>query len=162
MNTKYTEAGERELGLFKRKQVSLLEDIIRERKYIFGDEELEITASDIMEAESMFRVVRSSSYRERKLYLTQYLLKLYAILGISTIFLGITYPYLQNIFVENRTQFLIVAGGIFMSALSSLMFFWVRQREQRYRRMEEMETELIRLPKQEKYNANKSVENNED
>ena len=139
MKIQYTDAAKQELLAFQQRQQDILEQLISERKFVFGDETVEITASDIKEAAEYIkafrpRVARYSSLRS--------LSQVYVVLGAAIAFGGYFYPTFQTIFLENRVQAMAMATGFAMMALGGLAGYLYRARIRRYdelERMKEME-----------------------
>ena len=60
MKVIYTESAKQALEAFKERQAKELEENICSRKYVFGDNTVEITASDIKEASEFSRLLKNS------------------------------------------------------------------------------------------------------
>ena len=67
MKTIFTTAAKEEINRFREHQERRLIELIREKKFIVGDEELEVTASDIKDAAGHFRISRPAEIRRRKM-----------------------------------------------------------------------------------------------
>lgn len=110
MKVIYTDSANDELLEFNRRREKELIKLIRKNKYVFGDEVLEITASDIREAEEYFTVkISDKSTKNLKLKL---LLKLYLFIGVLMVTTGLFYNYLTEIVFQNSKQLVLVTGGV--------------------------------------------------
>jgi hypothetical protein len=139
MKVIYTESARNELDRFYQEQRERLEEVVRKRKFVFGDDQLEITASDIKEAVQAFTVRDRSSYSLRRLHFASVLLRVYAVAGILLALGGIFYPYFVDLYRDNPPQFALVIAGVGTTLFSVLMMYVMRQRADRYRRMAELE-----------------------
>lgn len=144
MNIQYTEAALQELQTFQKRQQKLLEDLIAERKFVFGDETIEVTASDITEAAEFIRAYRLQTRRASSLRL---LSQLYVVLGATIALGGYFYPTFQNIFLENRVQAMAIVTGVLMMVLGAVSGYLYRSRIRRYEEMERERSYLIRSEK---------------
>lgn len=141
MKIQYTEAAQQELLAFQKRQQEMLEKLISERKFVFGDETVEITASDIKEAAEYIRAFRPRVARYSYL---RSLSQVYVVLGAALAFGGYYYPIFQNIFLENRVQAMAMATGFVMMALGGLAGYLYRARIRRYEELERMKEMEIR------------------
>src|ERR1051326_3718075 len=102
MNVIYTEPAKQELITFQENQRRLLEELVAEKKFVFGDEQLEITASDIKETADRFRPYHP---RERRRYhAMRFGAQIYILLGIVLMLGAIFYPNLKKMFQEGSPQ----------------------------------------------------------
>lgn len=124
----YTDSANTELDSFQSQRKDELESFIKNKKYVFGDDVIEVTASDIREAGKYFKVVEFS---RSKLPLTSILLKLYLFAGITMVLVGLFYPQLMEIIDQNPKQLTLVLGGIAMSLVSVFGNYYFRIREDR-------------------------------
>ena len=147
MKFQYTEAALQELQSFQTQQRELLEQLISERKFVFGDEIVEVTASDIKEASRFIRADRPRVARYSSL---RSLSQIYAALGALIAFVGYFYPSLQNIFVENRVQGMAIITGLIMMALGGFSGYLYRLRIRRYEAMHSNDYEIVYSKKSER------------
>jgi uncharacterized membrane protein len=129
----YTESAMEELERFQKQRKDELELFLKNKKYIFGDDIVEITASDIREADNFFKVVEFS---KTKLPLTNMLLKVYLIGGFAMVILGLFYPTIMQMLDRNPTQLALVIGGLTLSLVSFFGIYYLRFREERYIELE--------------------------
>lgn len=108
MKTIYTESALHELENFNHRINNDLENIIKDKKYVFGDDTLEITASDIREAENHFEIRKSN--KSLKTLTIRLLLKFYLFIGISMITFGIFYEELRAILIDPTRAMYIISG----------------------------------------------------
>ncbi|ENW06797.1 hypothetical protein [Acinetobacter beijerinckii] len=129
----YTESAMEELERFQKQRKDELELFLKNKKYIFGDDIVEITASDIREADKFFKVVEFS---KTKLPLTNMLLKAYLIGGFAMVILGLFYPTIMQMLDRNPTQLALVIGGLTLSLVSFFGSYYLRFREERHIELE--------------------------
>ena len=108
MKTIYTESALHELENFNHRINNDLENIIKDKKYVFWDDTLEITASDIREAENHFEIRKSN--KSLKTLTIRLLLKFYLFIGISMITFGIFYEELRAILIDPTRAMYIISG----------------------------------------------------
>lgn len=128
MKAIYTDAAQRELELFKANQQFMLEELVAERKLVFGEDVLEITASDIKEAAHRIRPLRPTIRRTQT---TELVTKAYIVIGVVMMIGAFFYPQIQAILVENRIQALIFLMGATMAALGWILSYWLSVRKKR-------------------------------
>ena len=133
MKITYTEAGNLELRSFQDRQKRLLEELISERKYIYGDEVLEVTASDIKEVASLIRPVSRLRTRFRSVHL---LGRAYIIVGSLIAIAAFLYPYFVQMLQENKSQATLLLGGICVALVGVFAHFYANMRERRFDAME--------------------------
>lgn len=128
MKILYTDSALSELEKFTMHRKEDLESLIKRQKYVFGDETIEITASDIRDAEKSF--ARSHKV-ERTLPLTKLLLRMYAILGVASILAAIFYQDLMEIIYGNPLQRVLLLGGFVLTLFSVVGGYLLRLRQSR-------------------------------
>lgn len=126
MKIVYTESALIELEKFQEKRKEELEVFLKNRKYVFGDEVLEITASDIRDAERNFK---ASDISRSKLPVTNMILKLYMIMGIMMVLIGLFYSQLRQLIEGNPIQLTLILGGVVLSLVSFFGSYYFRMRE---------------------------------
>lgn len=129
----YTIAAQAELAAFGRRQQSLLEEVIKSRKYVFGDDVIEITASDIRDAERYIRPVNLD--RSRHTFMRRVVLQAYFVGGILTILSGLFYPYIRELVKEKPEQLMVVVAGVTLTMTSLFMQFYMKYRDDRRKQM---------------------------
>lgn len=132
----YTDAAKQELLSFHEKQQKLIEDLISEKKLVFGDEAVEITASDIKEASSFIYAYKPS---KKKVEISLLMARLYVFLGIALIAGAWLYPYIKEMLASNETQAGIFFAGVIMTILGFVAGILFKYRAQR---IEDMEKQL--------------------
>lgn len=130
----YTESANIELDRFQKKQKSVLEELVSQKKYAFGDDEIEITASDIREASERIRPIRLSS--RRNTLPIELLSKLYTLMGAVLVVAGVYWSDLMNLLYNNPTQFMLILLGLTVFFLGIMMQMYIKIRSQRTRLME--------------------------
>ncbi len=121
----YTESAKTELQAFHEKAEKELGEAIKSKKYVFGDEDVEVTASDVRELSERFYF--RTETRRHTLWRTQLILKVYSILGVLVALGGILYPWIRSF--GDTTTLTIIGSGVVMSAASYLMLTLLRQKE---------------------------------
>ena len=100
---------------------------------------LEITASDIRDAEKYFKVTDLS---KSKLPLTNMIFKLYMIMGILMVLIGLFYPELRQLVDRNPIQLALVISGLGLSLASFLGSYYFRVRVNRRAELERIYVEF--------------------
>lgn len=147
MKITYTESALIELERFQSHRKEELESLLKNRKYVFGDDAVEITASDIRDAEKYFKVETLS---KSKLPLTNMLLKTYMVAGIVMVGVGLFYPDLKQLVDRNPIQITLVLGGAMLSFTSFIGSYYFRMRNIRRYDMEQRYAQFEMLYKLEK------------
>lgn len=127
---KYTESGQARLENLSSDLQSRIEEELRMRRFVPGDDFIEVTGSDIDELRHSMRISFLSS-RSRRLEITSLLMRLYLLLGVVLTLAGLAYPFLDAI-RENPTRFVLVTAGVMMVVLSAVMSYWIRMRQRRF------------------------------
>lgn len=141
MKVIYTEAAEQEMINFHEQQRAMLEKLVAEKKVVFGDEVLEITASDIKEASRSIRVLRPTNIRYSSVQLVT---KFYVALGILMMIGAIYYPRIAELFSENRTQGMLFLMGAVMTLIGLVANYFYVLRKRRYLEAERMLESIAR------------------
>jgi len=105
----YTDSGKSALDKYFDEQKKILEKYISDEKYVFGDESIEITASDI----KMF--MDGDKINKRKIEKRKYLgflINVYMILGAVITIGGLLYPIIFEMFMYRPAQFMITIMGV--------------------------------------------------
>lgn len=130
----YTDAATKRLNELHDKLKADIEDELRERKNVPGDETVEVTGSDVDDLANSMRL----SFFERqqaRLLMRDLIVKMYLAIGILTLAAGLLYPYLRTV-ADNPIQLSLLGTGLLMSAASYMMHVLLKRREA-MRRMEE-------------------------
>lgn len=112
----YTESALLELERFQKQKKEELESILKNKKYVFGDDVVEITASDIREVEKYFQVFDNS---KSQMPFTYFIFKIYMGLGIIMLIIGLFYQYINMFNLDPIQRSLILVGA----SLSIISFF---------------------------------------
>jgi hypothetical protein len=129
MKTVYTESAQRELEHFVLRQKKMLEDLVSEQKRVFGDDVLEITASDIRDIARQIRPVRSLA---RSYFASELLTRVYIILGIAMMGGAFIYPDIKEMLARNQTQAFMFLVGAAMTVVGVMFGYWLRLRKRRF------------------------------
>lgn len=111
MKISYTYSAEKELIEFHDRQQKMLEELIERKKYVYGDDVLEITASDIKEASNYIKAAPPLN----RIHLIAITSKVYMSLGVLTMLGAFSYPYLTDLLKENSEQLAIFGIGLLMA-----------------------------------------------
>ena len=136
MKVIYTDAAKVELDSYLTKQRDLLERFISERKYVMGDESIEITASDIRELADRVRLMPFSRSRYEMMRLAS---RMYMVMGLLLAVGAFLYPQVQLMFAENRYQGMLLVAGL---ALFGVGFLGSYVYQARLRRYDEIDREV--------------------
>jgi hypothetical protein len=126
MEYKYTESAKQELESFKRDQVDQLENFIRRRKFVYGDDIVEVTGSDVKEAKRYFMIVDVDN---RRAGFRQLMLGTYLFLGVFTLIGGLFYEQIHDAMTGNPTRLMIIVMGVAMIFASLFGHWWFRFRD---------------------------------
>lgn len=141
-NITYTESGEREILNFIEEQKESFEDIILREKYVYGDEEIEVTGSDILKIKQRVRL----SYQPKRLKLSSLKLAsfLYLIIGIMTVIVGFVYQDFKDLLENNSEQAMIILVGVSISLIGGVLSIYMKIREKRIKEFESYNDEITR------------------
>lgn len=145
MKVIYTENAKEELTSFHEHQQTMLEEVIKNRKYVFGDDAIEITASDIREASRYIQPINVE--RSRSNFLRRVVLQMYLIMGLLLAFIGLFYPFLKNTLYDNPTQVAFVLAGFVLAIMSVFMQFYFKYRDERRKQFLEFMIEEHKVSK---------------
>lgn len=130
VNIKYTDSGLKELEKFKADQVNKLEEYLLKERYVIGDDEIEITGSDIKEFQDNIRIVsRRKPFKSTTIRLASYL---YIFIGITTTIVGFTYDFFKTFIETNQEQAMISLMGLAITFVGVFFLFYLKLREKRY------------------------------
>lgn len=123
----FTPAGLKRVDEMFDKIRSNIESEFIERKYVPGDQAIEVTGSDVDDLESSMRISFIDRDRRRS-FMRDLIVRMYFVLGILTLTVGLLYPYLQ-ILVYNPVQLALVGTGLMMS-LGSYAIYGIQKRRE--------------------------------
>ncbi|SBS68813.1 hypothetical protein [Vibrio atlanticus] len=130
MKVIYTESGSQALENYQLLRKRELEEFLRKRKYVFGDDFVEITATDIKNAEKEITYVKPN--RRTSLPMTATLLKVYMFVGLIMVVVGVFYEQIMELIYGGATQqMLFIFGGIALSLVSGLAHYYIQKRDER-------------------------------
>lgn len=134
----YTDTGKRELISFQERQKDYLEDMVSAKKFVFGDDTLEITGADVREASIRIKPSRSlSASRFTTIQIASYV---YMAGGLLVFMAGVFWPYIQALYRETPVALSISAAGLLVSAMGLLMQQMYRARIRRIMEMEDLDS----------------------
>ena len=123
---RYTEPAQEAIERAQKKYKEELESIIRDQKYVPGDDFVEITASDVERATNQVRFVSKGKSESHEL-----ILEVYMVLGVFTVALGLFYEQIRFMVQNSPARFMLVVAGATMIAVSALSR-WYFKRRQKY------------------------------
>lgn len=135
----YTSAGRDRLAQLESSFRDKVEQELRSRKRVPGDEKIEVTASDIEELDRSMSL-RFRDFRDNQIFSRDLIVRVYAIMGVVVFAAGVFYPMLSSI-RENPTQLMLIGVGLMMGIGSYMMHVLVSRRQ----RMQELESQFERI-----------------
>ena len=120
----YTDAANERLESLKCEYMNILKEIIKDRKYVPGDNFVEITASDLEQASQYLKVIAPRKSGSLRLVLV-----LYAFMGIVMIIAGLFYPLIAEMIRESPERLILTFGGFILLAAGIYGYYRVKQRE---------------------------------
>lgn len=105
-----------------------IQERARERKYVPGDDRIEVTASDIEGLANAMRLEFLDRHRYRRFLLLKRIASLYALFGVLAILGGLFYPTLRDLSQENPFQLAIIFAGVLLVLMSYLIWTWAQAR----------------------------------
>ncbi|MBN2086855.1 hypothetical protein JW758_00765 [Candidatus Peregrinibacteria bacterium] len=114
----YTDSAKKELKKFQSKQKEIIESIIKNKKYIHGDNFIEITGSDIQDMEELIKI--SDTNKKNKLIMRKIIISIYLLVGFSMFSIGIFYDYIVEEILNNPIRSMLVLTGFIMIMVSSI------------------------------------------
>jgi len=121
----YTESGKNSLDKYLDEQKLLLEKFISDEKYVFGDDEIEITASDIKMYIDNSKYSKRRTERRKSLL---FIINTYIIFGIIITIGGLIYPVILEMLEDRPFQFIITIMGVFMSIFAIIYKIYLKNR----------------------------------
>lgn len=141
MKVEYTASGKEELLEFQSRQQKLLEELIAEKKYVIGDETLEVTATDIKETQHRLRPV--SRYAERRALTTRLILPVYVLGGVGMMIYAFFHKDIQRVIYEQEVLWSVGLAGL-LTTIAGIFFSWYLNERNRRIRMISREEQRIR------------------
>jgi len=130
METKiiYTESGKNAIEKYLEEQKKQLEKKIYDEKYIFGDNEIEITASDIDLYTKQELFEKRKNERKKRI---SFILEMYIFLGIIMVIFGLCYPIFLEMIEINPTQFILTMAGSMLVIVGGLVWLYLNRRNKK-------------------------------
>lgn len=123
----YTESAKDRLSKFYLDVENQLEDYLRDRKFVPGDDFIEVTASDIDEAAYKFRFVRPLKTNTRKLIPV-----VYSIMGLIMTITGLYYEQIRILLEGNPVRLIFIISGITMLFIGWFYLYYLRIRDNKF------------------------------
>lgn len=142
----YTNSGKEALQKYKEDKASDLESLISSKKYVYGDEVVEITAADIEEYSKIkdHRNYTVQRYQPSIYRFANVIAPVYFVVGFFTTFYGFFKQDIDRIFQQNDGQIQIVLAGIVLMLISVMFGFYFRMRSRKMQIEEAMTLSIDR------------------
>lgn len=134
---KYTEPAVQRLEEMKMSYVEQIERLIRDNKYVPGDNLVEVTASDIEEAARHIRIVR-----RRKSEMAETFAYLYLVIGTLVTLAGFFFYDIQVMFTHPGPRGVLVLAGITLVLASFFFQRFIKNREKMIRESKPLESRI--------------------
>ena len=132
----YTDASLKKLESVTEDLKKRMERDIYDSKYYLGEENIEITASDIEDVYRRIRIMRKDNKSFASKRLTKLIIPLYFFTGIFIMLFGMFYEQIQYMIYESPKSLLFILVGFLCSLVSGIMYLSYRQRENERREIE--------------------------
>jgi hypothetical protein len=128
MKISYTESGEAAMSRFKDQQAKELERFIASRKFVFGDEVVEITANDVREAEHQHRLSNTALKRSTRVRL---MARTYLMGGMVMLVVGMFWDRIRMMIYDDPIALTLSVLGAMMSVAGAyLSTLWKLREDQ--------------------------------
>jgi hypothetical protein len=121
----YSESGKKAMDEYLEGQKKQTERKIYEAKYVFGDDEVEITASDVK------KTINHTFQNERRIVAKRrllFILETYIVLGILLVLTGTLYPLLLEMFESRPLQFMLITIGSSLTLAGCFSWLYLYKR----------------------------------
>lgn len=122
----YTDSANKELSKINERLKRDLEESVKKEKYVFGDDDLEITGSDV---KNFFHVNRRFHKTTSKLAIVKLVASLYMLMGMVMVIGGAYYDLLLRMVAERPQQLVIVVSGLAITLLGFWGILYLKKRE---------------------------------
>jgi len=129
----YTDAAKERRARLIDEVSAKLESILVERKFVPGEDVVELTASDVDEVARTLEFHFRDRYEQRARF-QQLVTSSYLAIGVLLVIAGLFLEYVQ-VLLESPTQRLLVVMGMLMTAMSIVLRSSMRSRAARYERL---------------------------
>lgn len=123
----YTDTAKQRFEKFHLEINDEVERYFQERKFVPGDDFIEITASDIDEVAQRFRITRPIKTN----IANKLIAILYTAFGIVLILIGLFYDDFKTIIEGDPKRLAFIAGGLFMTLISWIYLHIIRLKERK-------------------------------
>ena len=120
----YTESAQNRLTKLQADLQEKIENFLRYKKNVPGDDFIEITANDIDYVSDRIKIIKSSKSSVRYL-----IILVYGITGVIMTIFGLFYDYIKQLVQENPSGLIISLSGIFISVFSIAYYYLMKQRD---------------------------------
>jgi hypothetical protein len=141
----YTESAKQRFEKFHLEINEEVERYFQERKFVPGDDFIEITASDIDDVAQRFRISRPIRSNPIKTLIPI----VYTVVGLVLTVLGLFYEQFKTILEGDPKRLVFIGSGLFMMVLSWMYVYIIKSRERREqleRHFKEMERRRNDIP----------------
>lgn len=120
----YTDSAKERLEKFHTEISQRIDKYLYERKYIPGEDFIEVTASDIEEISNNIRFIKPTKTSLRKLIPATY-----AIMGILLVVFGLLYDDIRKLIENQPTRLVFIISGLVMFFLGYFSLFLLNSKE---------------------------------
>lgn len=135
----FTESAVKRLEKLHRNVDYQIENYLIDRKFVPGDDFIEVTGSDIDDVENRLKIIGPSSLNSKRV-----ILNIYAIIGAITFLIGIFYSEIKDIVNGDRERLVLLIAGLSFSLASLFLSYYFRQRDKRQKDFLEIEERKFR------------------
>ncbi len=131
MKVIYTSAADFEMQLFQDQQKKNIEKLIIDKKSVYGDDVIEITASDIKEIIKYFdrdEMLQISETPRNRVFLAVIVSRLYVVFGVITMVVAYFYPTIYELYIYNQIQAMVFIMGAVLALIGVLAGYWLKFR----------------------------------
>jgi len=122
----YTDSAKERLEKFHIEINQRIDKYLHDRKYIPGEDFIEVTAADIEEISNNIRFIKSPKTSLKKLIPATY-----AIMGILLVVFGLLYDDIRKLIENQPTRLIFIVSGLVMFFLGYFYLFLINSREKR-------------------------------
>ncbi|WP_444666778.1 hypothetical protein [Flavobacterium columnare] len=117
-----------------------IENYLRDRKNVPGDDFIEVTASDIDDLSYRIRIIRPNKSSSRQL-----ILLLYGAMGLLSTLIGLFYSEIKTILFEDKERLIFFVVGLTFSSVSFFLYYLTQTRERKEKEILDYEKEKRKL-----------------
>lgn len=147
----YTATAKERLEKLKADFIAQVESALIEGKFIPGEKEIEITGSDIEDLSRSMKVVFGRRYAQRNEW-RQLIVTIYFVIGVFAIIVGVFYPNIKPLFLD-QVRVAFIVSGIFTILAAVVMRYYLKVKEKMRDEVEEFRSENLERIKSYKFES---------